>query len=316
MPRQFFPGTAELVVSVVDAVQVHGAATKEQISKFCDLSDDRAEQGLGLAADLRLIAFDDAIYSPIPPLAAFASSPGDRQKATMLRVVLESYEPFVRFRERLVSSDSADVAANQTRVFLDLDAHREEIKDTLLSLGTYTNALESQGGGRYSAGTVGVEVDITVLSNACADIAGAEQRVRQLIGSEANRVSREDVVLPLSRAILKANTNQHREAIGEAGNAVESFIAELAGRMHVALAGAAGINQKLDKFRTANNLPKKIVESAKYLGHVRNAADHGIDTDVGVQWDISNVTSQLYPIVACGFIRAALSIETAAGHII
>jgi hypothetical protein len=316
MPRQFFHGTAELVVSVVDAVQVHGTATKDQICRFCDLSDERAEQALGLSADLRLISLNGTKYSPIPPLAGFASSPGDRQKATMLRIVLESYEPFVRFRERLVSTDSADTAASQTKAYLDLDAHREEVKDTLLSLGTYTNALEAKGGGRYSAGTAGVEVDITVLSNACADIAGAEQRVRQLIGPEANRVSREDVVLPLSRAILKANANQHRESVGEAGNAVESFIAELAGRMSVSLTGASGVNQKLDKFRTANNLPKKIVESAKYLGHVRNAADHGIDTDVGVQWEISSVTSQLYPIVACGFIRAALSIETNAGHTI
>ena len=147
MPRKFFHGTAELVVSVIDAVQTHRTATKAQICQFCDLSEDRAEQALGLAIDLNLVATSSGVYSPIPPLAVFACSPGDRQKATMLRVVLESYEPFIKFRERLISTDSADTAASQTKTLLDLDAHREEVKDTLLSLGTYTNALEAKGGG-------------------------------------------------------------------------------------------------------------------------------------------------------------------------
>ena len=74
------------------------------------------------------------------------------------------------------------------------------------------------------------------------------------------------MVLPLSRAILKANANQEREAIGEAGNAVESFLVEMAVRMGVSLTGAAGINQKLDKFRAANNLPKENCRSGKVSG--------------------------------------------------
>ena len=36
----------------------------------------------------------------------------------------------------------------------------------------------------------------------------------------------------------------------------------------------------------------------KYLGHVRNAADHGIDAEVNHEWDICQNTAEEYVHVA------------------
>jgi hypothetical protein len=54
------------------------------------------------------------------------------------------------------------------------------------------------------------------------------------------------------------------------------------------------------------NGPAGLVEAAKYLGQVRNAADHGvdIDTDVNDVWHILESTGLQYVFVACSFIRA------------
>jgi hypothetical protein len=54
------------------------------------------------------------------------------------------------------------------------------------------------------------------------------------------------------------------------------------------------------------------VEAAKYLGQVRNAADHGVDVDpeVGAVWHIQRTTSVQYVFVACSFIASALERET------
>jgi hypothetical protein len=70
--------------------------------------------------------------------------------------------------------------------------------------------------------------------------------------------------------------------------------------MGVALTGASGINQKLDKFRSNNNLPKRVVAAAKYLGPIRNAADHGRDTDpdVNAVWKIQPSTALKYVYVS------------------
>ena len=312
MPKPFFHVTAELVMSVVDAIVAFSSATEEQLRDFCDISEGQAKDALGLAVDLGLIKHcsADNSYSPIKPLAIFASSGSDIQKSSMLRVLLESYQPFLCFRDRLKATNSADTAATQVKQLLGLDAHREHIKATLISLGTYTNAMKALGGGQYELHTKEMEMDINHLSDACSDLSSAELFIREHIGPHNDKVDREKVIIPLASSILKAISNENRECISEAGNAIESFLSNLAARMSVNLSGASGIIQKLSKFGGSNDkLPKKIIESAKYLGQIRNAASHGTDSDINSQWTISDLTAKNYPMVGCSFIHAVLDYE-------
>jgi len=308
MPRSFAHSTAELVMQVVGAVHASKKASPDFVENFCDLSHSQAENALKLALDLGLVQQDGPNFLPANPLVHFVASPDEIRKAAILRVVLESYQPFIVFRERLTATNSADTAAQQTKTLLDIEAHREEIKDTLISLGTYTNALISQGGGLYAASNKALENQLLALADMANDQASAVAAIMKQIGNRADQLDRNEVVLPLASALLKAKAGQANDAVGEAARAVESFLARLAQRMGLNLAGATGINQKLDKFRTGNKLPKKVVEAAKYLGHIRNAADHGIDVDpdVGDIWYIQVSTGLQYVYVACSFIIAAL----------
>ena len=285
---------------------------------FCDLSLNQVTNAIGLASDLGLVQEQSGQYKPASVLSRFFSSPNEQQKAAVLRVVLETYEPFLVFRERLVATNSADTAAQQTKALLDLDAHREEVKDTLISLGTYTRALNIQGGGRYEAANEPLSQELQELASACDDLVSAEARIRLQIGQRANELDRDEVLLPLARALLKAKNGHAADAVTDGATAVESFLVRLGGRMGVGLAGANGIIQKLDRFRPRNNLPAKVVEAAKYLGQLRNAADHGVDVDpaVGAIWQIQESSGLNYVFVACSFISACLEIESGGGFYI
>ena len=318
MPRAFSHSTAELVVQIVDAVNVKGGADSSFLETFCDLSGDQVANALGLAEDLGLVSNVASQYEPATVLTRFFSTPREEQKAAVLRVVLETYQPFIVFRERLDATNSADTAAQQTKSLLELDAHREEVKDTLISLGTYTGAISIQGGGRYTASTNPLGNELQDLAAACEDLAASEARIRLQIGERVNQLDREEVLVPLSRALLKAKNNHPADAVKEAANALESFLARLAKRMGVGLAGATGITQKLDRFRSGNHLPKKIVEAARYLGQLRTAADHGVDVDpdVGAVWRIQQTSGLQYVYVACSMISACLEREAGGEFII
>jgi hypothetical protein len=156
-------------------------------------------------------------------------------------VVLESYVPFTTFRERLVATADATVAARQTKTELDLSAHRDSVKDTLISLGTYSDALLTEGGGRYVPQPAAAGNPLEVLAIAAANQAAAEARIREQLGTEAcRRISRDDVIVPLSNALLQANGANPRGAVLEAGNAMDSYLVELAGRATVVITGARG----------------------------------------------------------------------------
>lgn len=133
MPRAFSPATAEQVVAAVEAVFVNGKSTDAAfVAAFCDMAVDRAQAALELAVDLSLLTESAANYQVANPLCRVLGSPDERHRAAALRVALESYEPFVIFRERLPATPVVATAAHQTKTALDLSAHRDEIKDTLV----------------------------------------------------------------------------------------------------------------------------------------------------------------------------------------
>jgi hypothetical protein len=310
VPRAFSPATAEQVIAAVEAILVHrNSADPPFVASFLDVPLDQAEAGLHLAVDMGFLAVANGKFSVRSPLCEFVATPTERQKAAVLRIVMESYEPFVTFRQRLTVTTASE-AARETKVLLDLDAHREEIKDTLISLGTYSGALVTEGGGHYRLESEESPNPLEVLAVASADMAAAEERVRTQLGADASGLaSRDEVIIPLAEALLKARDGDARGAVMSAGNAVESSLTELAARQGVSLAGAPGINAKLDKFDQAGNLPKKLVFMGKYLGHVRNAADHGVDASVGASWSIRAATGIEYVFVAMSFIACTRSRE-------
>jgi hypothetical protein len=318
MSREFAHSTAELIVQTTEAVYIKGEATEEFVGNFCDLSIPQTKNALQTAVDLGLLSANKSLYQPSSQLASFISTPDQKQKAAALRIVLETYEPFVIFRERLQATGSADTAAQQTKSLLELSAHREEIKDTLISLGTYSQAIIAEGGGRYKLRDEDLTNELLSVASQCDDLASSEQRIRTQIGAHSDQVDRNEVIVPLSGALIRAVKKEAVGSVTEAARAVESFLVRLGERMQVDLEGASGIIQKLERFRNDNKLPKKIIESAKYLGQIRNAADHGVDADpdVGSVWNIQESTGLQYVYVACSFISACLERENKGEFII
>jgi hypothetical protein len=305
MARPFWPATAEQVVSIVDAVVANkGAATVELAMAFADLPHDAATSAVNLAVDLGLLRDNGGTYEISSPLCAFLSTSLQMQQAAVIRILLETYDPFVTFRERMTVV-SVDDAAEQTRVLLDLDKHREEIKATLVSLGTFSQALATTGGGQYEAGPTAPN-PLILLADACGDVVAAEARVREHLGPDvAAAVSREEVIVPLADAIVQTHSSPGG-AIRAAGNAVESLLAHFAGPQGVAVGGAHGVTAKVQRYLDAGRIPSKLGAIGKYLGNIRNAADHGVDPDVGVAWIITSESGVQYVFVACSFVASVV----------
>src|SRR5207249_238160 len=113
--------------------------------------------------------------------------------------------------------------------------------------GTYCQAIEPAGGGHYSIKAAKFDSSMAKLAAATADQAGAEAAIRVLIGPDVAPVAdRDNVILPLADGLIEARDGNGRGAVVNAGNAVESYLEALGGRTGVNLAGAAGINAKLE----------------------------------------------------------------------
>lgn len=304
MPRDFYPATAEQLVFAVEAVVVRPGCDQAFVDEFTNYPTPVAKPAVELAADLGLLVERAGKLFPVGALPRLFISQNQDQRAVSLRLVLEAYEPFVAFRNFMISGDGADESARKTKVTLDLSARIDEVKDALVSLGTFSKALVYQGGGKVIPASESIESELAVLSKGCDDLTSAEAFVRNRLGACADSVSRQEVVVPISNALVRALQRDGGGAVTEAGNGFESYLVEVGVAKGSPVDAKHGINSKIDELRSKANIPIKIQNMTRYLGHIRNAADHGTDADVGGSWAISPETGLEYVYITCSAIMA------------
>ncbi|MDE4276193.1 hypothetical protein PXK58_17820 [Phaeobacter gallaeciensis] len=290
------------------AVALKGAADSARIGLYTDLPTGLTDKALALAVDLGLLGEGAGVFSPVSPLCKLLRTPQEKERAAVLRVTIESFEPFLIFREELEATADASTAANRTKARLDLDCHREEIKDTLVSLATFSGALTVSHGNNYERDNKSMSNLLAELAAGSGEEAAAVYRVREEIGANAAAVcDHDEVIAPLAAGARHASGGgTGREAVVNAGNAIESFLNWYGNERGHSVGGSHGLNAKVESLRGAGHLPPKLVNASKYLGHIRNAADHGVDADIGTSWNISDATGRNYVFVAAQFIRSVV----------
>jgi hypothetical protein len=318
MARAFQLTTAEQVVEVVGAVSSANRPTDAAfISQFLDTSQDAARAALFMATDLGFLAESAGMYTATSPLCRFLRIPAGPSKAAILRVMLEGYEPFLVFRRRLAETGRPDLAGLQTKTLLEITSTRNEIADTLISFGTYAGAIEARGAGQYAVLPSDATPDLSVLAAPAADEFSAEQVLRGQLGARAiDLISAIEVIRPLAKALVHARAGEPDSAVQEAGTAVESFLTEYGNRAGVNTAAVHGINAKAAAIGAAGHLPPKLKAVSGYLGHLRNAADHGVDADIGSSWTIRSESGLVYVFAACAFINACVAHESGQPHVL
>ena len=304
MTRPFHQATAEQVVIVSEAVISLGGGDAATIAAFTDLPSATADSALKLSADLGLLSENAGQFTAASPMCRLLRTPQDGEKAAILRVTIESYEPFLVFREEHEATNNVTDAAQRTKVKLALDCHREHVKETLLSLATYSGALTAGQGNTYERDARGLSALLDELAAGSRDVAEATLTIRQELGAAAAQVDHDHVILPLVAGLRHAAASNGREAVLQAGIAVENFLTAVAASHATNIVGANGINAKMDRLKNAGHYPTKLLNVCKYVGHVRNAADHGADADIGAPWDITAQTGRNYVFVAIMLIKA------------
>lgn len=309
MPFEIYRTTAEHVIGAADAaLQKESGVNDVLVATFLDTTVDSAKNALQMATQLGLLKeVEPALFAVASPCVKYLCTSIREQKAAVMRFVLEQYKPFQVFKIRLdFATGVLGEASTQTRALCGIDAHRDVVGATLVDLGTYANAVSSQGAGLYLATETGHDGYLRVMNNIIAQRQTTELHIcRRLDRAATDWIDRNGVLENLITAYQRLSTAEDdaRAPIVHAANAFESFLAQLGTHHGVDLTNSHGINAKAEALAGANHLHNKHKFMTKYLGHVRNAADHGIDPEIGQQWEIRSDTSIEYVHLTLTMIR-------------
>jgi hypothetical protein len=309
MQFEVFRTTAEHILGGADAaLQSSNGVDVQKVSVFLDTTPDYARDSLNMGVQLGLLSINpNGFFVAASPCVKYLVTSVREEKAAVFRFVLEQYEPFSVFKHRLdLATGVPTQAAAQTKAICGITAHRDVIAATLIDLGTYANALTSQGAGLYLASESRAAEYLKVLDEVIAERQTTELFITRHLERDASEwIDRNDVLENLITAYqrLVSVSEDPRSPIVHAGNAFESFLVQVATHYGVNLRGANGINAKGERIEQGGHLKAKHKHIVKYLGHIRNAADHGIDPDIGHQWDIRDSTAIEYVHVTLTAIR-------------
>lgn len=302
--------TAEDIVAVVDAVVAKGHdVTIDFISEFTGIATEaQVTKALEMAIELKMVVREvSGNYSVDSFLAKkLVTVTTDDEKAVIMRMILEQYYPYTVFKTRYSFTRSIEQACIQTKILCSLSANDRDIRSTLISIATYAKALKSEGANLYSF--VEEENIYPLIESSLMNSSVAEMSLQDFFGERIyDSLNITTIIEPLFDAFQKAKaTNPDTRAIiVYAANAFESFLDTYATSKSVSLAGQNGILQKRNALSAC--LSKKHKGMIDYIGQVRNAADHGADSDEnGLMWTVTRDTALIYPCIVAIVIKNIL----------
>lgn len=312
--------TAEQVAEVAEAIAMAGSAVNANaIVAYLNHPPQIVENALVVAAALGLVVKDGDAYEPNPPFGFYFAEATDSRRIDVLRFALEAFPAYRFFKQRIALHSDPSKAAREVKHRFGFTNHEGEIRETLVSLGQFSGSLVYATDTGYVVATSD-EADAFLAAAEQISLAGAsvEDFIRESLGAEGYAYVQDEeagIVTHVRSALHKVVAGERdRSAVVHIGNAAENFLIKVAHGANpvVDLSNATGVTSKAQHLKDQHVIADKHMGYFRFLGHLRNAADHGQDPDVNMEWDISPETVQLGALTLLAAIRTVVTLVV--GH--
>jgi hypothetical protein len=293
--------TAEQVVDAVEAVTLAGnPRTAAEIKAYVNHPDTAVDNALAVAVQLGLLEKDGGKFKAAHPYEHYFSEATESHRIDVLRFALEAFPPYRHFKQRLGFHSDTLRAARETKLRFGYGNHEAEIRETLLSLGQFSGSLTYSTGTGYAVSRSGtVDEFLAVAETISAEGASVDDLLREKLGASAYEYiqnEQDDIINHLRGALQKVLAGELDEGVViRVGNACENFLVKVAADHNppINLTGKTGIIQKANALKAGGAIAAKHLGYTDFIGHLRNAAEHGIDPDVNADWSITPAAIRL-----------------------
>lgn len=302
---------------MVEAVTLAGQASSTgEISKYVSHPDASVGRALAVAVKLGLLKAEGTKFSPAHPYDHYFAEASESHRIDVLRFALEAFSPYRFFKQRLAFHADPLKAARETKLRFGYGNHEGEIRETLVSLGQFAGSLTYATDTGYTVTTSGTVDEFLAAADAISiDRAAIEDFIRERLGLAAYAYIQDeqhDIITHLRSALTKVAADELGESVViHVANGCENFLVKLAADQDppVDIAGKTGIIQKANALKASKAVATKHLGYMDFLGHLRNAADHGVDPDVSADWGISPEATRLGVFMLLSAIKSIVALR-------
>ncbi len=301
--------TAEQVVEVAEAVSIATApCTADQVAAHLNHPLESVRRALMVATLLGLVEQTNGAYISRGPFGHYFAEATDARRIDVLRFALEAYPAYGFFKQRVALHGDPLKAAREAKHRYGFENHESEVRETLVSLGQFSGSLiYGTDTGYVVARSEEADAFLAAAEQIALSGASIDDFVRDALGDETYGYiqDEEDAIITNLRSALQAVVNgaRDRRTVVHIGNSCENFLVKIAREAAPAvdLDGATGVMSKAQRLSDKKLVADKHMGYFRFLGQLRNAADHGEDSEINMEWDITPQAVQLgaLALLAC-----------------
>ena len=272
-----------------------------------------AEEALKGAALIGLvIEKGDGTYESNNDVIRLEIHADDVSRKVVFRHLLEKFEPFRLFKERVFCGDSPLEAAEKVKLIAEIETDSIKVKETFQQWGLYTNSFLQNPIGLVPASSHMLTLDyLKTVQDSLSSNEQAGTFIARRLGDEVFHDLSAEIVDSLAAALTRCQSRHEprQESIFAMGTAVEKVLSVIASKVNppVDISKASGIGQITDTLRSANIITKKHVGLLHAIGAIRNCADHGVDNEIGKVWVLTYESILDIDLLALDTIRSLIN---------
>jgi hypothetical protein len=278
----------EHVVAVVDFAAMSDSVDAGFCAELADISEDHAARALEAARLLGLLAEGGSGSFRLNGLTAVLLGTGTRdQKRQIFRTHLEQFKPFEFVAARLLQGFDLHEACRQAKVRFELEPRPAVIRDVFERWGRFAGTFV--GDPLVVEQSEGIDSPLaSVIDKIGEDTAAAAEFISDELGPSLYIGLPEAIRNNLVRGAKKlAAKEEPRSVVQPLGIAFEDFLREVAEEVGVDVSGRNGIIQVGQELQAQGALAAKHLGFVHLIGHMRSAAEHGIDQKEQENWQIT-----------------------------
>lgn len=235
-------------------------------------------------------------YFPIDDILRLETHADAQGRRTVFRIRLESLAPYKRFKERIYCGDSPLEAARRVGALGNIDTEPIKIKEIFQRLGLFAGSFTQDGIGNLvcSSGEQSIGAYLDAVKSSLISAESARTFIERRVGEEPFRFLPSEALDNLTSMLARCQAKHEpkSEMIFALGTAVEKFLRKIGDESNppVDLTKTNGVTQMADELRKGNVITKKHYGLLQAIAAMRNAANHGIDNDIGKAWAFTHET--------------------------
>lgn len=277
------------LIEVIEAVHVlEDKATLEKIAEYSDITKDSTEKALKMAMQLQFVEQSANLYIQVSPFARLFTNAKRKEKKAILKFKLLEHEPFKFFASLVLKGEEATKAISKTKNVFNISGSTTILKNTFLDLGVFSGIFAEHE--KATEAIFEAEPEMRSAFEYIGSVLNEEIQVESFITSQLDE-SVSEYIENFKRRLVTAAikfSSEPKACIKDTADVFEDFLKQICADESVDISGASGIIEVGDRLKSAGKITTKHQGFIYFIGQMRNAFQHNIDSEIGRSWRVSS----------------------------